>query len=205
MTHSNDLNIMAEIRSTMAMVLERAAKLETQASDTLFDETKVQDGMRLGANFMREDSFDIRRELDKSKDEKNLLIKGALMVFLRNIHLPRGEDDGPTVEKAMHGILQLGESSELLALLGEAKKITEQYEQHKKQIRTQLEEQFTQQIAMMQQQQGGATAGLDPENQPKFIEEWQKITNQLQDQYGEALEKHKGFIEQMIGHLQVDS
>ncbi len=193
---------MAEIRSTMEMVLERAAKLEAQANDNLSEETKTQDGMRLGASFMREDDFDIRAALDKPQGEKTLLVKGALTVFLRNIQLPRDEDDSPTLEKAMRGILQLGESSELVSLLGEAKKITEQYEQHKQQIRTQLEEQFTQQIAMMQQQQGqSGTAGLDPANHPKFIEEWQKITLQLQEQYGEALTKHKGFIEQVVGHF----
>ncbi len=193
---------MTEIRSTMEMVLERAAKLEAQANDNSSDELKTQDGMRLGASFMRENNFDIHAELDKPQGEKALLVKGALTVFMRNIQLPRDEDDIPAIEKAMHGILQLGESSELVSLLGEAKKITEQYEQHKKQIRGQLEEQFTQQIAMMQQQQGQeGAAGLDPANHPKFIEEWQKITTQLQEQYGEALEKHKGFITQIIGNL----
>ncbi len=192
---------MAEIRSTMEMVLERAARLEARAQDTLPEETTIQDGMRLGANFMREKDLDIRTELDKPKGEKALLSKGALTVFLRHIQLPRAEDDTPTIEKAMRGILQLGESSALVSLLGEAKKITEQYELHKKQIRGQLEEQFTQQIAMMQQQTGQTGASLAPDNHPKFAEEWLKVTTQLSEQYGEALQKHKGFIEQLVGNL----
>lgn len=186
----------------MEMVLERAAKLEAQATDTGSEDLKIQDGMRLGAKFMREDEVTLSADLDKPKGERALLVKGALTVFLRNIQLPRDEDDVPTIEKAMRGVLQLAESSDLVARLGEAKKIGEQYEQHTKQIRTQLEEQFTQQIAMMQQQQGqGGAAGLAPENHPKFAEEWQKVTTQLQDQYGEALEKHKELIRQTITNL----
>ncbi len=193
---------MAEIRSTMEMVLERAAKLEAQASDNDSTDLKIEDGMRLAATFMREDDFDLRVKIDKPKGEKALLSKGALTILLRNIQLPRDEDDMPTIEKAMRGILQLAESNELVSLLGDAKKITEQYDQHKKQIRGQLEEQFTQQIAMMQQQQGqGGAAGLAPENHPKFAEEWQKVTMQLQEQYSEALAKHKGFIEQTIANM----
>lgn len=192
---------MAEIRSTMEMVLERAARLEARADDSLSEETKIQDGMRLGANFMREDELDIRDELDRPEGEKALLVKGALSVFLRHIQLPRDEDDTPSIDKAMRGILQLGESSQLVSLLGETKKIMEQFDQHKKQILAQLKEQFTQQIAMMQQQSGqGGAAGLDPENHPKFVEEWHKVTTQLNEQYGEALQKHKGFIAQIIGN-----
>lgn len=186
----------------MEMVLERAAKLEAQATDNSSEELKIQDGMRLGANFMREDEFDLRGNLDQPKGERALLIQGALTVFMRSIQLPRDEDDLPTIDKAMHGVLQLGESSDLVARLGEAKKILDQYEQHKQQIRGQLEEQFTQQIAMMQQQQGqGGATGLAPENHPKFAEEWQKVTMQLQEQYGEALQKHKSFIEQTIANF----
>lgn len=186
----------------MEMVLERAAKMEAQASDNVSTDLKVEDGMRLGASFMREDDFDLRSNIAKPEGEKALLVRGALTVFMRNMQLPRDEDDVPTIEKAMRGILQLAESSQLVSLLGDAKKITEQYEQHKKQVREQLEEQFTQQIAMMQQQQGqGSAAGLAPENHPKFAEEWQKVTVQLQEQYSEALEKHKGFIEQTITNM----
>lgn len=192
---------MAEIRSTMEMVLERAAQMEAKASNNATEELKLQDGMRLGASFMREDDFDLRPQLDTPKAERAILVKGALNVFLRNILLPRDSEDIPVIEKAMRGILQLEESSTLVSLLGDAKKITEQYEQHKAQIRSQLEEQFTQQIAMMQQQQGqSGAAGLAPENHPKFAEEWQKVITQLQDQYGEALQKHKGFIEQTIAN-----
>lgn len=193
---------MAEIRSTMEMVLERAAKLEALAQDTLPDETLIQDGMRLGARFMREDDLDIRPDLDRPKDEKALLVKGALSVFLRHIQIPRTEDDTPSIDKAMRGVLQLGESTELVSLLGATKTILEQHDQHKKQIRGQLEEQFTQQIAMMQQQSGqGGASSLAPEHHPKFVEEWQKVTVQLQEKYGEALQQHKGAIEQVIGLL----
>ena len=56
---------MAEIRSTMEMVLERAARLEAEAGNSLSTEEKSQEGMRLAAQYMRGEELDFTHLLAK--------------------------------------------------------------------------------------------------------------------------------------------
>lgn len=192
---------MAEIRSTMEMVLERAARLEAEAGDSLVDEEKMQEGMRLAARYLRDEATDFAALQAKHPPEQQQLLQGALTVLLRNITLPREEMDQAAMEKALQGLLELGEDPQLQAVIAEMKKILGQYLQHKKQLHGQLEEQFAQQMGMLEQSMGpqaGMPVNLEPSQHPKFAEEWQKVMDQLNEQYGNALDQHKAYIEQLI-------
>ncbi len=192
---------MAEIRSTMEMVLERAARLEAEAGESLSYEEKSQEGMRLAAQYMRGEDVDFAGMLAKPEEERALLVKGALNALLRNINLPREEDDQASAGQAMMGMLQLGQDPQLQAVIDEMNKIMSQYLQHKQQLRGQLEEQFSQQMAQMEQsvgQQTGVQVKLEPSQHPQFAEEWQKIMVQLNEQYGNALEQHKAYVQQLL-------
>ncbi len=186
----------------MEMVLERAARLEAEAGDALTDEETLQEGMRLAARYMAGDEVDFSKPLaQRNQEELRLILQGAIRSFMRNIVLPRDEEGHPSTDKAMQGLLQLGESSEVLAGLGEIKKLLDQYLQHKKQLLEQLEMQFSQQMGQMEDnlaQQTGMQMQLKPSQHPKFAEEWQKVTNQLNDQYGQAMAQHKKFIEKAL-------
>lgn len=192
---------MAEIRSTMDMVLERAARLEAEAGDSLVDEEKRQEGMRLAAHYLRGEEMNFAALQATPRPEQELLLQGALTVLLRNITLPREEMDQAAMEKAIQGLLQLGEDPQLQAVIAEMKKILGHYLQHKKQLHGQLEEQFAQQMGMLEQsmgQQAGLPANLESSQHPKFAEEWQRVMDQLNEQYGNALDQHKAYIEQLI-------
>ena len=71
------------------------------------------------------------------------------------------------------------------------------YLQHKEQLRGQIEEQFAQQMGMMEQQ-AGSQVKLEPDQHPKFAEEWQKVMVQLNEKYGNALDQHKAYIQQLL-------
>lgn len=192
---------MAEIRSTMEMVLERAARLEAEAGDSLVDEEKVQEGMRLAARYLRGEEEDFSAVQKMPAEHGRLVLQGALTALLRNITLPREEEDQAAMDKVVQGLLQLGKDPQLQAVIAEMKKILGQYLQHKKQLHGQLEEQFAQQMGMLEQslgQQTGMQVNLEPSQHPKFAEEWQKVMTQLNDQYGNALDQHKAYIEQLI-------
>ncbi|MEN8140037.1 MAG: DUF6657 family protein [Thermodesulfobacteriota bacterium] len=193
---------MAEIRSTMEMVLERAARLEAEAGDALAQEEKIQDGMRLAARYLADEELDMDQALsNRESGELALILQGAVQSFMRNIVLPREDEPSPLLEKALQGLLLLGQSPETLAGLGEIKTIIEQYLQHKKQLMEQLEMQFAQQMGMMEDnlsQQTGVKMDLKPSQHPKFAEEWQKVMVQLNEQYGQALEQQKTFIQQSL-------
>ena len=195
---------MAEIRSTMDMVLERAARMEAEAGGILNNDGKIQEGMKTAALYMRGEDVNLVDFLEGcSSSDRPLVQKGVAKVFLRNIILPREEGDQTDSNRAMQGLLELGRGGgDLLSLFGDMKSILDRYIEHKKQLRQQLEEQFSQQMQMMEQnlaQQTGVSMKLEPAQHPKFAEEWQRLNGQLNEQYGQALSQYKEQIEQRLG------
>lgn len=191
---------MAEIKSTMDMVMERAARMAAEAGETdYFGEEQLKEGMRLGAAFMRGEPGLSERLAALPPEESGPVRKGAVQSLLRNIFLAREPEKQELAEKAMHGLIEVGQGDgELLQILGEMKKILDGYRQHGEQLKTQLEAQFSQQMAMMEQnlaKQTGMAMKLQPSQHPKFQEEWARIQGQLNDQYGKALQQLKDLVE----------
>ena len=191
---------MAEIKSTMDMVMERAARMAagTGESDYLGEE-RLKEGMRIGAAYMRGEPGMGEKLAALPPEAKGPVRKGAVQSLLRNIFLAREPEKQALAEKAMHGLIEVGQGDgELLQILGEMKKILDGYRQHGEQLKTQLEAQFSQQMAMMEQnlaKQTGMAMKLQPSQHPKFQEEWARIQGQLNDQYGQALQQLKDLVE----------
>lgn len=187
----------------MDMVLARAAKIGAASKTEAGNEEKVKEGMRTAAGYLRGEVSDLKKILAAQPPaERSAVQKGMVLTFLRNIVLPREKEQQEPAEKAMQGLLELGEGGGLAAVFGEMKKILEQYLQHRQQLRQQLESQFAQQMEMMEQslaQQTGMAMKLQPAQHPKFQEEWQRITGELNDQYGRALDQYKNHIKQQLG------
>lgn len=193
---------MAEIKSTMEMVLERAARMAAGAGDdNCLSEEQLKEGMRLGAAYMRgEESGGLGARLGALPPaEQGEVRKGAVQAMLRNIFLAREAEKQALAEKAMHGLVEIGQGDgELLQILGEMKKILDGYRQHGEQLKAQLEAQFSQQMALMEQnlaKQTGMAMKLQPAQHPKFQEEWARIQGQLNEQYGQALKQLKELVE----------
>ncbi|OGQ99258.1 MAG: hypothetical protein A2505_05965 [Deltaproteobacteria bacterium RIFOXYD12_FULL_55_16] len=198
---------MAEIKSTMEMVLERAARMAAGAADNNYlGEEQLKEGMRLGAAYMRDEGPHLGERLGALPlAEQGPVRKGAVQAMLRNIFLAREAEKQELAEKAMHGLVEIGQDDgELLQILGEMKKILDGYRQHGEQLKAQLEAQFSQQMALMEQnlaKQTGMAMKLQPAQHPKFQEEWARIQGQLNEQYGQALKQLKELVEQ---HLVVE-
>ena len=191
---------MAEIKSTMDMVMERAARMAAEAGEgDYLGEERLKEGMRLGAAHMRGEPGLGERLSALSPAEKIPVRKGAVQALLRNIFLAREAEKQALADKAMHGLIEVGQGDgELLQVLGEMKKILDGYRQHGEQLKEQLEAQFSQQMAMMEQnlaKQTGRAMKLQPAQHPKFQEEWARIQGQLNEQYGKALQQIKDMIE----------
>jgi len=195
---------MAEIKSTMDMVLERAARMAANAGENDFSsEEKVREGMRLAASYMRGEIADIFAALSALPEpEQGPALQGAVQSLLRNIFLPRESGRQEAAEKAMHGLVTIGRGDgQLLQVFAEMKKILDGYLQHRDQLKQQLEAGFAQQMEMMEKnlaRQTGVAMKLQPSQHPKFQEEWARIQNQLDDQYGRALMQLKELIEQHL-------
>lgn len=194
---------MAEIKSTLDMVMERAARMGAASKEEISQEDAVKKGMRLAAAFLRGEEVNLSQALTQQNEkEQRFVRKGVVQTLMRNIVLPRENEQQELAEKAMHGLVEVSQSSgEMLRVLGDMKKILDQYLQHRIQLRDQLESQFSQQMEMMEQnlaQQTGVAMKLEPSQHPKFQEEWQRVQTELNDQYGRALEQYKGMVEQHL-------
>ena len=190
---------MAEIKSTMEMVMERAAKMAANAETDVSSDELVKDGMRLGASFLRGEEVSLAAKLD-SCGEADLpqLRKGVVQALLRNILLPRNVEDQEPAQKAMNGLVEVGQGDgQLLEFFGEMKKVLDGFLQHREQLRQQIEAQFAQQMQAMEQnvaQKTGVATKLQPSQHPKFQEEWSRVQTELNNQYGNALDKLKDMV-----------
>jgi hypothetical protein len=189
---------MAEIKSTLEKVLERAASMGQASKEELASEETQKQGMRLAADYLQGKTADLSGSHEAIETEP-LFRKGLVEIFLRNIILPRDEDQQRT-DRAIQGLLELGQNSgELVTVFSEMKQILDHYLQHKKDIRSQVEEAFRQQMeqALAQQTgQEGQGMKVDPSSHPKFQEEWTRIMGELDEQYSQALNQHKNLVAQ---------
>jgi len=184
------------------MVLERAAKMSQTVQDGT-DDDGIREGMRLGAGYLRGKDINLFQALNEHDGaEKTAMLKGVIQALLRNIILPREKENQADSEKAMQGLIEMGRAdSELIGIFTEMKTILDRYIDHKEQLRQQLKDSFAQQIGQLEQnmaQQTGTQLKLDPSQHPKFAEEWQHLSTELNDQYGRALDQHKNMIELIL-------
>ena len=189
---------MAEIKSTLEKVMERAASMGHASREEIAAEERVKDGMRMGADYLAGKQIDFSGA-QESTQAAVLIKRGLVQTLLRNIVLPR-DGDLQRVERAMQGLLELGKGSgDLVSIFNDLKSVLDQYQQHKKEIRRQVEDAFRQQLeqAMVQQTgQAGLGMKIDPALHPKFQEEWSRIKADMDSQYNQVLKQHKDLVAQ---------
>lgn len=190
---------MAEIKSTMEMVLERAARMAESAPDTQNNEEYLRKGMRFGAEFMNGGGADLFATVKAEPEENQADIrKGIATTLLRNIVLPRTEELQENGNLALRGIIALsGNTGEINAICHELSQILEQYNQHKEQTTEQLNEAIKAQIQQQQMASGQELQGeINPAMHPQYQDELTKMLTSLNGQYTDALDQRKDAIMQ---------
>ncbi len=192
---------MAEIRSTMDMVMERAAKIAAESQDSGNDETAAQQGMRLAAGYLNTGEGNLQTILrEQKKEEQPLILKGMVDTLLRNIVLPRDEMLLHNSAKALEAITELA-SGEVSTACAELQQLLNQYNQHKEQMLQQLEDAIRQQLEQHLAQQGTQLTedmAINPSMHPKYQEELNKMLTDLNGQYNEAFDQRKEMIRQQL-------
>ncbi|OQX17764.1 MAG: hypothetical protein BWK76_09605 [Desulfobulbaceae bacterium A2] len=194
---------MAEIRSTMDLVMERAARIGSASSDELQNEERRRLGMQRAAAYLDGKLEDLGAELaGVDQAQQPAVRRGMIEALLRNIMLAREEGQQHKAEQALQALSQLGGGAGDLKSIGkELLHIVGQYAKHREQLRRQLEDAIKVQMEQMLARQpglGSSKLKLDPTLQPKFKEEWSRIETELGDQYGRALEQHKDQLRQRL-------
>jgi len=195
---------MAEIKSTMDLVMERAARMGKASADELEHEDIRKEGMKLAAGFLDSKVDNLMTALSELPAEKQMAARrGMVEVLLRNIFLPRDEIAKERTDKAAQGIVELGGGAgDLSSICAEMQHILGQYNQHREQLREQLEEQVKMQYEQLlaQQRSGMPGESMNPELalQTKIKEEWDRLEGELSDQYNQALEQHKTTLKERL-------
>jgi len=194
---------MAEIKSTMELVLERAARMGRASTAEIAEEADRKTGMQLVAAFLEGRDEPPAAVLARQETGKQAAIRrGMIEALLRNIFLPRDDQARERCELATRGLLELaGGAGDIAAICQDIQHIASQYGQHREQLRGQLEEQVRMQYEqVMAQQMGGQSGGfkIDPTAQPKFREEWARLEGELDGQYNQALNQHRDQLKQRL-------
>ena len=195
---------MAEIRSTMDMVMERAARLAAEAEETSGEDAFKDEGMRMAAAYLKGEGENLLIQLKSKPPEGQMSIRGGMaQTMLRNIVLPRDEQISEQSLLSLAGLQELsGNSSDIETICSELKQILEQYGQHREQVKQQFDESILNQLKMQLQQQGMAVddeMALNPTMHPQYQEEWSKASTELNHQYNDALDQRKELIGQRFG------
>ncbi|WP_457575141.1 DUF6657 family protein [Desulfomarina sp.] len=191
-----DKDIMTEIKSTMEMVLERAAKMAEEAPTTDDRENLIKTGMRLAADFLNGKIANLQEELLSQPPDTQIPVRhGMVQTLLRNIVLPRDESGDQEGTSAMKGILMLaGNGGEVSSICGELQQLLGQYGQHKQQSVQQLEDAIRTQLEQQQMASGKGGGPVNPAMHPQYHEELSKMLSNLNGQYNDALDQRKELI-----------
>ena len=192
---------MAEIKSTMEMVLERAARMAEEAPEVTENEDLIKTGMKLAADYIKSGNADFVSTLDTQSPEDLISIKkGMAQTLLRNIVLPRDEELQSTGQTALQGILSLSQNNgEIQTICQELAQILAQYDQHKEQSTQQLKDALKAQIQQQQMSSGQEPQEeINPVMHPQFSEELGKMMTSLNNQYNDAMNQRKDMILQLF-------
>ena len=180
--------------------MERAARMAARAVGQPDSQESERSGMRLAAEYIGLALDDLGQALaGQAATEQMAVRRGMARALLRNIVLPRDEALMATGLRAMQGLVEMEQSAEdMIAICAELKQILEQYNQHKEQIRKQLEDAVRAQLDQKLGGQPGAVAGgrmsMDPAMHPMFQKEWTRMKAELNEQYNQALDQRKEML-----------
>ena len=185
--------------------MERAARMAARAEGQADSEGSERTGMRLAAEYISLTLEDLGQVLAGQPPSEQMAVrKGMALALLRNIVLPRDEALMATSLRAMQGLLEMERAAgDMVAICAELKQILEQYNQHKEQIRQQLEDavraQLDQKLGQYGAQQGPSAVSrmtMDPAMRPMFQKEWTRMKADLNQQYNQALDQRKEMLMQ---------
>ncbi|MBT8359994.1 MAG: hypothetical protein HKP41_15985 [Desulfobacterales bacterium] len=195
---------MAEIKSTIEMVMERAARIAAEATDTSEDQSAEHKGMRYAAAYLSGKESDLLGYIKKQPPKEQMNVRsGMARTLLRNIILPRDEEISEQALSSLKALQELsGNSADIANICNELKQILEQYNQHKKQVKDQLDESVRAQLKEKLLQQGHQLdddMSLNPAMHPQYQEEWSRVSADLNAQYNQALDQRKDAIKLRMG------
>ncbi|NPA39985.1 MAG: hypothetical protein GXO57_06050 [Thermodesulfobacteria bacterium] len=196
-----------EIKSTLEIVMEKVEKIGKASKEELKAVKLREETQKVVGKFLRGEVTDLGEAIqeflkDKSSEEKKEVFKTVVKVLLKNIVLPYTSYQLEDVKRAVDGLAQaFSKAPEILRLCEELKKLLETYFEHKEKIKEELLKRFSAGVEALEQalsDQMGTEVKINIEEHPQFKEEWGKIKEQLDREYGRQLDYIKNLFEKLV-------
>lgn len=193
---------MAEIKKTIDMVMERAARMAAASTAEIDNEEQLKAGMRLAAEYLNQPTTDLAETLAAQPPASQRdLRRGMVQTLLRNVVLPRDISLKERSSLALKGVLDLLQASggaAVTTVCAELQQILEQYNQHKEQATKQLEDAILNQLEQQYAARGGRPGKLSPNMHPKYHDELARMLGDINSQYNQAMDQRKEIISRQM-------
>lgn len=196
-----------EIKSTLEIALEKAERFGKATREELEWERQKEKVLILVGKFLKgeiESPFSELKEFLKtqSKDSHKRLLALAVETLLKNIALPRDEFHLKEIQRTLGALKDAFKNiPQVDQLFNEFEKLLKDYQAHKKAIYQELLKRFSSGISALEKavsEQLGAKVKLAPESHPQFQEEWNKIKEQLDKEYGRQIDYFKALLLKIV-------
>lgn len=196
-----------EIKSTLEIALEKAERIGKASKEELELFQIKEKAQKLSAKFLRDELPDFEEKLtellkDKSSQQKKVVYQSIVDVFLKNIVLPKYEYQLDDAKKALEGLKKIFKKvSEISKLCQQLETLLREYLMHKEAIYNELLRRFNAGVSALEKalsNQLGAEVKVNVEEHPQFKEEWNKIKEKLDEEYGKQLEYFKNLFRKII-------
>ena len=194
---------MAEIKSTMDLVMERMAKMTANAPEVSSDEETMKRGMRFAADYLNAKLDDLAGALaGENPKAQQAMYRGAVQTLLRNVVLPRDESLKERSDMALNGVMDIAGNlgvPSISQICTELQQILRQYNQHKEQVTAQLEDALKAQLEQQYSGRGVDRGKIRASMHPKYHDEMARMEQELNGQYNNALQQRRDTILQQLG------
>jgi hypothetical protein len=188
---------MGEMKSAWQIAMEKADKLGKVSQDELNSIKYVPEGNRIASQFLQDEKTDLMSELAKfpAGDTAGFIKKGIDEILVRNIALPRNDEDTRKTNRAMAGLRLIKENKKQLeSIFGLINTLVNQYQVALQQTYAEFKkkaEVTIQQASRNPQPQRGNQMPLEQRLQLQLQEEWREVHSELDAQYDKALDEHR--------------
>jgi hypothetical protein len=189
--------MMGEMKSAWQIAMEKADKLGKVSPDELNSIKYIPEGNRIASQFLQDEKTDLLSELAKfpADDAAGFIKKGIDEILVRNITLPRNDEDTRKTNRAMAGLRLIKENKKQLeSILGLVNTLVNQYQAALQQTYAEFKkkaEVTIQQASRTTRPQRGDQMPLEQKLQLQLQEEWREVHSQLDTQYDKALNEHR--------------
>lgn len=194
---------MSQIKSALEIALERTADIKSNASVGKKRELN-NCGKKIASDFLSDNDLTAFKKAfgGYKHEEKDLVIEGALKLFMARIQLPADETEKQKVMLIGQGLEMLLPHKNMTALFQSVDQVFSRYLEAQQQIEAALTQQFMPKLRQKQQQlekQLGQQIELSPSQDPEFAQALSRNLDALKDQYLPSVDEIKHFIANAAG------